>query len=162
MKPRILRLKKNQTWLLPAARAELWAPLEEAHRMLERFRLMLREPNPRRRGVLLSPVRCILLATIGRESGLGVTPARLARVLELPRGTVAHHLNVLEREGLVLRRPQNIHDGRRVAVVLTAKGATAVARTAAALTALGVGARPPNAVARDRWNQRLVTPAARS
>ena len=76
--------------------------------------------------VPFDPARYLILASLERATAYGLSPRRLAHELALSPSTVAHHLHVLERAGLVHRVPWTIHDRRKVAVRLTATGRHAV------------------------------------
>lgn len=69
-----------------------------------------------------TPARYLILALLERATAYGLSPRRLSRALGLNPSTVAHHLDVLERAGLVTRAPWTIYDRRKVAVRLTATG----------------------------------------
>ena len=75
---------------------------------------------------VITPFRCLVLACIGRESRLGVTPGRLGRELGVPSRLLAYHLDVLEGRRLIWREPRRISDRRRVSVRLTWTGAEAL------------------------------------
>jgi len=74
------------------------------------------------------PVRYLILSLLERTTAYGLCPRRLAGLLTLSPSTVAHHLDVLERAGLVHRLPWTVYDRRRVVVRLTATGRYAVRR----------------------------------
>ena len=154
MKPRVLRFAKCQTYWLPSAADEVWEPLWLGHRLLTRFRLMLGAMDPP-----LTPIGCLVLARIGRASGVGVTPARLARELTMPRATLAYHLDALGRHDLVQVSSRVIHDRRKRRHQLTKRGAEVLNRAAALFVDLTAGGPwPEEAPRRHWWNLRRLSP----
>lgn len=121
--------------------------VEEAHLLLRRTRRVLQRvaeedgwPTP------CSPLRYLVLARLRQRRGLHLRPRRLARLLDVPRSTLAHHLNVLEASDLVRRTrgaplPAEIGDGRRVAVELTEEGNVVLWRLSSALEEEGIPER---------------------
>jgi len=75
-----------------------------------------------------APARYLILVTLERATTFGLSARRLARALALSPSTLAHHLDVLERAGLVRRAPWPLYDQRKVAVRLTDNGRDAVRR----------------------------------
>jgi DNA-binding MarR family transcriptional regulator len=73
-----------------------------------------------------APVRYLILVLLERATAYGLSARRLARSLAMNPSTLAHHLDVLERAGLVYRAPWTIYDRRKVAVRLTEAGRHAV------------------------------------
>ena len=73
------------------------------------------------------PVRYLILAQLEQATTYGLSARRLTHLLSVPRSSLAHHLDALERAGLVQRDPWTIHDRRKVAVRLTDAGRRAVA-----------------------------------
>jgi DNA-binding MarR family transcriptional regulator len=69
-----------------------------------------------------APPRYLILVALEHASVFGLTPRRLSRALALSPSTVAHHLDAMERAGLVHRAPRGIYDRRKVSVLLTAAG----------------------------------------
>ena len=132
---------------LPPPAAPPWEELAQAHRLLRRVARALDriaveaggagDVGEERWPVPFSPVRCVVLAHLASASAFGLTPTRLARLLEMRASSLAHHLDVLEEAGLIERRPRGLHDQRRVAVRLTAGGADALDRLEAALSPQG-------------------------
>ncbi|MEN8181150.1 MAG: hypothetical protein ABFS46_01295 [Myxococcota bacterium] len=119
------RIRRRWPHPLVEAADEFWLDVEYAHMLFaELTSALARSPPAELRE--LSPVRCLLLARVGRASGLGLTPIGLKRAIPMAKGTLAYHLAILERLGLVWRRPQDIYDGRKVAVRLTRRGVAAV------------------------------------
>ena len=153
MKPRILRFAQPQTTLLPCASEEVWEPVWLGHRLLTRLALLL-EVLP---GVELTPIRCLVLAHIGRESGLGVHASRLARELCVPRATLRYHLDYLSGVQLIRSKGPGPHDRRRQRLVLTPAGASALDEAAALLVDLTAGGDwPADAPRRSHWSLRRV------
>lgn len=74
------------------------------------------------------PVRYLVLACLEEASSFGLSPRRLARLLAVGPSTLAHHLDALERAGMISRQPRGIRDGRRVQVRLTDTGRYAARR----------------------------------
>ena len=74
------------------------------------------------------PARYFILLQLERATAYGLSARRLARLLAMRPSTLAHHLNVLERAGLVHRAPWTLYDRRKVAVRLTDTGQHAVRR----------------------------------
>jgi len=73
-----------------------------------------------------APARYLILVLLERATAYGLSARRLARSLGLSPSTLAHHLDVLERAGLIRRAPWTIYDRRKVAVRLTETGRHAV------------------------------------
>lgn len=146
MKPRVLRAKKNQTYFLPSAADEVWEPLFMGHRVHTRFRLMLEVLDPP-----VTPIGCLVMARIGRNSGLGVTASRLARELTVPRATLRHHLDTLTRHYLIERWLTAIHDKRKRRIVLTERGARVLNEAAALFVDLTAGGPWPDGAPRRHW-----------
>lgn len=73
-----------------------------------------------------APARYLILVQLELATAYGLSPGRLAGLLDLGRSTVAHHLDVLEGAGLVQRVAWTIYDRRKVAVRLTPTGRQAV------------------------------------
>lgn len=152
MKPRVLRFARFQTYLLPSAADEVWEPLLLGHQLLTRFRLMLEGMDPP-----VTPIGCLILARIGRTSGLGVSPARLARELGMPRGTLSYHLDALGRHQLVHISSYVVHDRRKRRHKLTERGADVLNRAAALFVDLTTGGPwPEHAPRRHPWNLRRL------
>lgn len=74
------------------------------------------------------PTRYLILSRLERATAYGLSPRRIAGLLDLSPSTVAHHLDVLEGAGLVRREPWSVYDRRKVAVRMTATGRYAVRR----------------------------------
>ena len=146
MKPRVLPFAKCQTYFLPSAADEVWEPLWIGHRLLTRFRLMLEGMDPP-----ITPIGCLVLARIGRTSGLGVTPSRLARELSIPRATLAYHLDALGRLQLVHISRVVIHDRRKRRHKLTDRGAQVLNRAAELFVDLTAGGSWPDDAPRRHW-----------
>lgn len=97
---------------------------------LESAWLLLRSVTPRLDRIAkhhgwptpFAPPRYLILAALERTTTFGLTPRRLSRALALSPATVAHHLDVMERAGLVHRARRGIYDRRKVSVRLTAAG----------------------------------------
>jgi DNA-binding MarR family transcriptional regulator len=76
-------------------------------------------------GVSRSATRVLII--VARSAGdEGVQPGQVAEALEMTASNVAAALRELEQEGYVARQ-RTAADGRRIAVVLTERGADAVA-----------------------------------
>ena len=152
MRPRVLPLKKIQTYFLPSAADEVWEPLWMGHRLFTRFRLMLEVMDPP-----VTPIGCLVLARIGRDSGLGVSPARLARELSMPRASLAYHLRTLRRQGLVCISTLVLHDHRKRRHALTERGAEVLNRAAELFIELTAGGPwPAGAPRRHSWTLRRL------
>lgn len=110
-----------------------WRALARAHRLLRWARAEL-DPVAVEEGwpALRSVMRCLVLAHLAEATTFGLRPIRLARLLGTTPSSLAHHLDVLEREGLVARRPRP-HDRKAVGVRLTEDGQYAVRRLGSAL-----------------------------
>ena len=78
--------------------------------------------------VPFGPARYLVLLLLERATTYGLSARRLARSLALSPSTLAHHLDLLEGAGLVLRTPWTVHDRRKVAVRLTEDGRYALRR----------------------------------
>jgi DNA-binding MarR family transcriptional regulator len=76
-------------------------------------------------GVSRSATR-VLVIVARSPGGQGVRPGQLAEALEMTTSNVAAALRELEQAGYVARQ-RTATDGRRIAVVLTERGADAVA-----------------------------------
>lgn len=158
MKPRVLKYRKNQTYFMPGAAEEVWQPVAEGHRLLRQLGLALESIDPAGR---LTPVRCLILAQIGRQSGLGITSGRLSRELGIPRPSLTHHLYALGRDDLIARSLWPLHDRRKCLLVLTEKGAQVLDAAAALLVELTCGGEwPAAAPTRNAWNQRRLPPVS--
>ena len=75
-----------------------------------------------------APARYLILADLDRATPFGLSPRRIARALDVTPSTLAHHLDVLERAGLLHRAAWTLYDRRKVAVRLTVTGRYAVWR----------------------------------
>lgn len=86
------------------------------------------EQRARKHAALADPARLRMLdlLTLG-----DLSPTELREDLALPSNLVAHHLNVLEREGMI-RRGRSEGDGRRTYVTLTLDGLSDLGPAAAA------------------------------
>ena len=156
--PRVLRYAKHQTWFLPSAATEVWEPVWMGHRLLTRFALMLESITD----VELTPIRCLILAHIGRKSGLGVHASRLARELAVPRATLRYHLDALFDARLIGSIGPGPHDRRRRRLVLTVRGASALDRASELLVDLTAGGDwPAGAPRRNHWNLRRISDDSR-
>lgn len=76
-------------------------------------------------GVSRSATRVLVIVARTAGDG-GVQPGQVAEALEMTASNVAAALRELEQAGYVARR-RSVADGRRIAVVLTERGADAVA-----------------------------------
>lgn len=111
--------------------------MARAHRLLRRAGAALDGPaSVEGWPVPFSTIRCLVLAQAGTASPYGIRPSLLARNLVASPSTLAHHLDVLEEAGLIDRRRPGVHDGRKVRVTLTDRGAYALWRLGSALGAL--------------------------
>ncbi|MEX0836727.1 MAG: helix-turn-helix domain-containing protein [Gemmatimonadota bacterium] len=99
-----------------------WHLLRHVSRRLDRIARRERWPTP------FAPTRYLVLVRLERATKFGLSPGALARALGVRPSTLAHHLDGLERAGLIHRRPWMLHDQRRVAVRLTDTGHYAVRR----------------------------------
>ena len=155
MKPRIFPRARFQTWRLPCASAEVWEPVWLGHRLITRLGLLLEVIEDQD----LTPIRCLILAHIGRADGLGVHASRLARELSVPRATLHYHIDLLQRAGLIWSKGPGPHDGRRQRFVLTQLGTQTLDRAAALLVELTAGGEWPRAAPRrDHWSLRRLGP----
>ena len=153
MKPRILRFRRVQTWFLPSAADEVWEPVWAGHRLITRLALLLESID----GVELTPIRCLILAQIGRQSGLGTHATVISRSLCVPRATLRYHLIVLRKAGLIASIGPGPHDQRRRRLVLTEEGAETLNRAAALLVELTAGGDwPAEAPRRSHWTLRRI------
>jgi DNA-binding MarR family transcriptional regulator len=90
--------------------------------LVERLGTLLRAERRGAAGVpRLEPVHWQVLGYLARCNRYSNTPAALAAYLGATRGTTSQSLTVLERRGLVRRRPDPA-DGRGVRLELTARG----------------------------------------
>lgn len=156
MRLRILKYRRNQTCWLPCSSPELWFPVEQSFLLLNRFDLALEVIEPCGQ---LSPVRCLILAQVGRESGLGVTAGRLARTLKVPRATLSHHLKALRRARLLQWSGRRAHDQRKRWHVLTPLGAK-VLLECSELLKQAVDSAPAGSPRRHHWHLRRLPPAS--
>jgi DNA-binding MarR family transcriptional regulator len=78
-------------------------------------------------GVSRSATRVLVIVarSTGGEGAEGAQPGRMAEALEMTASNVAAALRELEQAGYVARE-RTVADGRRIAVVLTERGADAV------------------------------------
>jgi len=103
---------------------------------LETAWLLLRSVTPRLDWIAkhhgwptpFGPARYLVLVALERASSFGLTPRRISRAVALSPSTVAHHLDVMERAGLVRRAPRGIYDKRKISVLLTPAGRYALLR----------------------------------
>lgn len=103
--------------------------LEEANRLMRLARRAFRTASIEEGWSLpVSPVQYLILEQLRSATAFGLTPGRLAHLLDLPPSTLAHHLDRLEESDLVGRRDRGLHDGRRVSVQATREGAYAARR----------------------------------
>ena len=156
MKPRILRYAHGgQTWFLPSAATEVWEPVWLGHRLLTRLALLLECVDD----VPLTPFRCLIMAHIGRASGLGAHASILSRQLSVPRATLRYHIDILRSAGLITSKGPGPHDKRRQRLVLTHLGARTLDRAAELLVELTAGGDwPLDAPRRNHWNLRRIPP----
>jgi DNA-binding MarR family transcriptional regulator len=123
------------------------------HRLITRLTLLLESIEE----MELTPIRCLILAHIGRTSGIGVHASRLSRELSVPRATLRYHLETLRHKGLIRRVGPGPHDQRRRYHVLTASGARTLDRAAELLVELTAGGDwPSGAPRRNHWNLRRI------
>ncbi|NIP60542.1 MAG: helix-turn-helix domain-containing protein [Gemmatimonadetes bacterium] len=110
------------------------AELDRAHRRM-RLAAAAIDPVAAQEGwpAPFSPVRLLILRHLRDASPWGAKPSRIARALEMKRSSLAHHLDVLEASGLIVRGPRGFYDGRQVAVRLTDPGTYALWRLGSAL-----------------------------
>lgn len=100
-----------------------WEELARAHRLVRRAAAVLARASAREAPPPpFSPVRCLVLAHLESATAFGLTPGRLARLLEMSPSSLAHHLDVLEGAELITRSPRGLHDRRKVSVRLTDRG----------------------------------------
>ena len=99
-----------------------WLVLRGAARRLDHIARAEGWPTP------FAPARYLILAELLEATNYGLSARRLARSLSMVPSTLAHHLDVLEKAGLVTRAKWTIRDGRKVAVRLTGEGRYAVRR----------------------------------
>jgi DNA-binding MarR family transcriptional regulator len=104
----------------PEELASAWGLLRSVALRLDRIAKLEGWPTP------FAPARYLILVQLERATAYGLTVGMLARSLTLRPSTLAHHLDVLERAGLVHRTPSTLHDRRKVVVRLTAAGRHAV------------------------------------
>ncbi|MGE0161193.1 MAG: MarR family winged helix-turn-helix transcriptional regulator [Gemmatimonadales bacterium] len=103
---------------------DAWTLLRRASERFDRIAAEEAWPRP------FCPARYLILAELSRATSLGLSARRLSRGLSLAPSTLAHHLGVLERSGLVSRDRWPAHDRRKVAVRLTDDGRYALRRLA--------------------------------
>lgn len=153
MRPRVLRYARVQTCWLPSAAAEVWEPVWLGHRLITRLGLLLESLDD----VELTPIRCLVLAHIGRADGRGVHASRLSRELSIPRATLRYHIDMLRAAGLIDRGWPGPHDQRRRYIRLTELGARTLDRAAELLVELTAGGDwPSGAPRRNHWNLRRI------
>lgn len=99
-----------------------WRLLSSAKRRLDRIAKQEGWPTP------FAPVRYLVLVQLASATVYGLSPRQLAHLLGVSPSTLAHHLDGLERAGLVHRVPWTVYDRRKVAVRLTHTGHHAVRR----------------------------------
>jgi DNA-binding MarR family transcriptional regulator len=100
-----------------AALAELLRPvLQRLHRQLRR--------NGGDLSRSISPLQNLLLAAITERPGIGVV--ELARIEKVRGPTISGHIKALVAAGLVIRKPPDDSDRRRVGLLVTAKGRTSL------------------------------------
>jgi DNA-binding MarR family transcriptional regulator len=106
----------------PEELASAWGLLRSVASRLDRIAKQEGWPTP------FAPVRYLILVQLERATAYGFSARRLARSLATRPSTLAHHLDVLERAGLVHRAPGTLYDRRKVVVRLTDTGRHAVRR----------------------------------
>ena len=99
-----------------------WGLLRSVASRLDRIAKQEGWPTP------FAPARYLLLVQLAGATPYGLSAGRLARALAVRPSTLAHHLDVLERAGLVHRAPGTLFDRRTVVVRLTDTGRHAVRR----------------------------------
>lgn len=99
-----------------------WRLVTSAARRLDRIATREGWPTP------FAPARYLVLVRLDGATSYGLSPGQLARSLAMSPSTLAHHLDALERAGLVHRAPGTLHDRRKVAVRLTHTGHHALDR----------------------------------
>ncbi len=128
-----LRYQHPRIFQLPEAVHPAWAELDAARRRLERFEAALRRATgpdaisgSKELASALTPFRCLVLAFIGRQTVFGVSPSRLAYLLDTPRPLLDYHLDKLTEHDLIYRHPRELYDYRKVAIKLTWAGGEAL------------------------------------
>lgn len=99
--------------------------IDALQRHIRMLRRALRKSVPSVGGVSMSAVR-VLGAVVRAGDGGGIRPGRIAERLDMASSNVAAGLRELDEAGFVDRR-RSEEDARQVEVVLTEKGAAAVA-----------------------------------
>jgi len=112
--------------------AHRWTEVDGANRLLRLVSDTLDfVAEPEGWPVPFSPVRFLVLAHLHSATAFGLTPRRLAWLLRMPASSLAHHLDVLGKAGMIQRRPRGLYDGRAVTVRLTPAGMAAYLRLGA-------------------------------
>lgn len=115
--------------------------------LLERLSALIQQSlreDAARHGLL--PIHLQILAYLDRANRYSNLPIAVAQYFGITRGTVSQSLQVLERQGLIVKRPDPRH-GRRIHLVPTPAGATVVRdswarRLEQALSAMPLDAPP--------------------
>ncbi|WP_027794722.1 MarR family winged helix-turn-helix transcriptional regulator [Paraburkholderia acidipaludis] len=108
----------------PAPPANLTSALEIAEALRPVLHRLLRELRRESQHPDVSPLQALLLASIVKHPGIGVTDLA---ALENVRGpTISGHIKAMESAGLVGREANDPDDRRRVGLVATKKGRDAI------------------------------------
>jgi DNA-binding MarR family transcriptional regulator len=104
----------------PAPPDDLTASLEIAEALRPVLHRLLRELRRESQHPEISPLQALLLASIVKHPGIGVTDLA---ALENVRGpTISGHIKAMESAGLVEREANDPDDRRRIGLVATKKG----------------------------------------
>jgi DNA-binding MarR family transcriptional regulator len=125
---RVARVQKGWVCLSDRSAEEIhraWLLLRAAAHQFDHVARVEGWPTP------FAPIRYLILAELTRATDYGFSARRLARSMSTAPSSLAHHLDVLEEAGFIVRVPWAVHDRRKVAVRLTDEGRYAVRRLGA-------------------------------
>jgi DNA-binding MarR family transcriptional regulator len=125
---RVAKVQKAWVCLSDLSAEEIhraWLLLRAAARQFDHVARVEGWPTP------FSPIRYLILAELARATDYGFSARRLAHSMSTAPSSLAHHLDVLEKAGFIVRLPWEVHDHRKVAVRLTDEGRYAVRRLGA-------------------------------
>jgi MarR family transcriptional regulator, negative regulator of the multidrug operon emrRAB len=132
------------------------ATMNQVTPLLERLAALLHQSvrdDGARHGLL--PIHVQVLCYLSRANRYSDLPIAIAEYFGITRGTVSQTLGVLERKGLVRKRPDSRH-GRRVHLALTPAGERILKNSWAMRVEEALHSAPEDAAALERGLRRLL------